>query len=551
MITVQHHWNAAFEGQARAQVEALLPDFLRASRWFGGKAQTIRSTRFADILRAETGDGAMVLGLIDVSYREGGAELYTLPITAAFDTEADRIRHDHPQSVIGALTVTQHRKRLPGILYDALWNEACAYALLTSMRRRAPFQGSSGTLAGSATGLFDEADMGACAASSSVLTGEQSNTSVKFSDCAIMKLYRRVEPGMNPELDIGRALTARRFTHSPALLGALQYVQGGAEPVTLALTQTFVANQGNAWDYTLTQLSRDIDRIIPLNSSTSDLLFDYRDSANLLGQRTGELHMALGQPSDTAALTPEACSESYLQTRVEAMQQAATQALALLRRRLPSLSEADRTVAQTVLGQESVLLDRFETLASQPLSALRIRCHGDYHLGQVLYTGCDFVIIDFEGEPAKPLAERRAKCHPMVDLAGMVRSFHYAAHAALRTVHSRYPNLPSQPGLLPWVEQWYRTARAAFLRGYRTTAGQAAFSPQSQAEFNLLLDIHMLDKAFYELTYELNNRPDWVWLPLASLLQFVEPSQAIEDEDTVGKRPVPRSAGQASNEVNQ
>lgn len=172
MITVQHHWNAAFEGQARAQVEALLPDFLRASRWFGGKAQTIRSTRFADILRAETGDGAMVLGLIDVSYREGGAELYTLPITAAFDTEADRIRHDHPQSVIGALTVTQHRKRLPGILYDALWNEACAYALLTSMRRRAPFQGSSGTLAGSATGLFDEADMGACAASSSVLTGE-------------------------------------------------------------------------------------------------------------------------------------------------------------------------------------------------------------------------------------------------------------------------------------------------------------------------------------------------------------------------------------------
>ncbi len=551
MITVQDHWDAAFEGQARAQLEALLPDFFRASRWFGGKAKTIRSTRFADVLREEAGDGAMMLGLIDVSYQEGGAEMYTLPMTAAFDTEADRIRHDHPQSVIAALTVVQQRKRRLGILYDALWHEACAYALLTSMWRHAPFHGSSGTVVGSATGLFDEAAMSAHAASGSVLKGEQSNTSVKFAGCAIMKLYRRVEPGMNPELEIGRTLTARRFTHSPALLGALEYVQERTEPVTLALTHTFVANQGNAWDYTLTQLSRYIDRIIPFNGSTSDLLFDYGDPANLLGQRTGELHMALGHPSDTAAFAPQACSESHLESLMQAMQQAATQALALLRRRLQSLSQADRTLAQTVLERESVLLDRFETLASQPLSALRIRCHGDYHLGQVLYTGRDFVIIDFEGEPAKPLAERRAKCLPMVDLAGMVRSFHYAAHAALRTVHSRYPNLPNQPELLPWVEQWYRIARTAFLRGYRTTAGQAAFSPRSQAEFNLLLDIHILDKALYELTYELNNRPDWIGLPLAGLLQSIEPTQAIEDEDTIGERPVPHSAGQASNEVHQ
>lgn len=570
MIRVQDNWKAAFEGSPRAEVEQLLPAFLTAARWFGGKAKTIRSTRLADVLQDQHRDGTMVLGLIEVSYHEGGADTYTLPMTAAFDMEADRIKRDHPQAVIGALTVIQRRKELAGILYDALWNHDCAYSLLSSMGRREQFRGSAGTLVGSATELFDEATMCASAASSSVLKGEQSNTSVKFGDCAIMKLYRRIEPGMNPELEIGRTLTARRFAHSPALIGALEYTQERAEPMTLALVQTFAANRGNAWDYTLTQLSRYVDRILALDhkggggqeaperpnydSTPSDLLFDYRDSAHLLGRRTGELHMALGQPSDMAAFAPETCSASYVQSRVQAMQQAATKALALLRRRLPTLSETDREQAETVLEQEPTLLDRLGRLSRHPLSTLRIRCHGDYHLGQILYTGSDFIIIDFEGEPAKPLAERRAKFLPMVDLAGMIRSCHYAAHVTLRTVRAQHLNKAAMPDLVPWVEQWYQTARTAFLRGYRTTAGQAAFSPRSQEEFTLLLDVQILDKALYELTYELNNRPDWVGLPLAGLLQSLETSQAIEDTESgeiVSEGPIPRSGRQARDEVDQ
>lgn len=571
MIRVKDNWMAVFEGQSRAEVEGLLPAFLTASRWFGGKAQTIRSTRFADVLREETGDGALVLGLVEVSYREGGMDTYTLAMGAAFDSEADRVTHDHPQAIIGALTVIHLQEELPGVLYDALYNDEYAYSLLTSMGRPAQFKGSAGSLIGSTTELFRETAACAQAASSFVLAGEQSNTSVKFGDCAIMKLYRRVEPGLNPELEVGRTLTARRFPHSPALIGALEYQQARAEPMTLALTQTFVANQGNAWDYTLTKLSHYLNRIIADEYKDGDgrpathgkssheetpnaLLFGYRDSAHLLGQRTGELHLALGAPSDMAAFTPEACSEPYIQSRVHAMQQSATQALVLLRRRLPSLSNTDQELAKTVLQQEPSILNRLGALAKQPLSTLRIRCHGDYHLGQVLYTGGDFVIIDFEGEPAKPLAERRAKCLPLVDLAGMIRSFHYAAHAALRTVPAGDPNVSNPPGLGPWVEQWYQTARTAFLRGYRTTAGQAAFSPRSQDEFILLLDVHMLDKAVYELTYELNNRPDWVGLPLTGLLQSADTSHGIEDtshENTVREQPIPRSAGHASNEVNQ
>lgn len=551
MITVQEQWKAAFEGQARAEVEDLLPAFLMASRWFGGKAKTIRSARLADVLETNGRDGAMVLGLIDVSYREGGTETYTLPITAAFDNEADHIQRDHPQSVIGAVAVLEGGKKAVGILYDALWNANCASSLLLAMGRHAQCRGSSGTLVGSATELFDEAAIYASAGCSTVLKGEQSNTSVKFGDGVMMKLYRRVEHGMNPELEIGRMLTARHFSHSPSLIGALEYVQEQIEPMTLAVAQTFIANRGNAWDYTLMQLSHALHRTLTLTpnagesktgeqegsnqeSPASDLLLDYRDSAHVLGQRTGELHMALGKPSDMPAFAPEACSSSYVQSRVQAMQQAARQALALLRRRLPSLSTTDQEQAEQVLDQEPALLDRLGIFAQTPLSAMRIRCHGDYHLGQVLYTGSDFVIIDFEGEPARPLAERRTKSLPMVDLAGMIRSFHYAAHMALRTVQSHALDAPASSDVVPWVEQWYRAARTAFLKGYRSSTGAAKILPQSHQEFNLLLDVHILDKAFYELTYELNNRPDWVGLPLTGLLQPSDTSPDMDETDGAG-----------------
>ncbi len=571
MITVRDNWKAVFDGAGRAKLEERLPAYLLAARWYGAKAKTIRSTRLADVLQQSDGDGSMVLGLVEVAYGEGGADTYTLPMTAAFGAEADRIAQEHPQAIIGPLTVIEPQTELHGILYDAVWNRECAYSLLTSMGRRAEFRGSSGTLVGSATELFDDTALSACAASSSVLKGEQSNTSVKFGDSLIMKLYRRVEPGINPELEVGRTLTARHFLHSPALVGALEYVQEGAEPMTLALTQRFVANHGNAWDYTVTQLSHYLDGVVAHKgrerpgaekakqqetqaSETSDVLFRYRDAASLLGRRTGELHLALGQPSDAVDFAPEICSSRYAESRVRAMQEAATRALALLRRRLSSLSDNDRQLATAVLKQESILLDRLGALARHPVTAQRIRCHGDYHLGQVLYTGKDFVIIDFEGEPAKPLAERRAKLLPLADLAGMIRSFHYAAHVALRSVQSRHPAEPALPDLVPWVEQWYHSARKAFLRSYRTVAGEANFSPRSRQEFNLLLHVYLLDKALYELAYELNNRPDWVGLPLSGILELTATAPAGDEADhegTVNKDARPHSAEPARDEVNQ
>lgn len=541
MITVQDNWERALDEPVRSHIEELFPAFLMSSRWFGGKAKTIRSAHLADTVKIGTENGAFLMAIIDVSYAQGEKNTYVVPIGAAFDAEAERLKRDHANAVIGDLSVTYAQGSQRGVLYDALWNPDCALALLASMGQEDRHKGSTGTLVGSATAQFADAAVRLDSSLISVMKGEQSNTSVKFGDRVIMKLYRRIEPGMNPELEIGRALTSRSFRNSPELVGALEYAREHEEPMTMALAQRFIANQGNAWDYTLSQLSSYFGRVgdlpqkdlanpsatVQRNRPSTDVFFGFIDAARLLGRRTGELHNALGEASADPAFAPESCSTSYLRQRIQAMQRSTTQAMALLRNRLSVLSASDRQQAETVLELEPAILERMESLNRAPLTAMRIRCHGDYHLGQVLYTGEDFIIIDYEGEPARPLAERRSKHLPIVDLAGMIRSFHYAAHVALRQRHEA----GTATGLEPWAEQWYRSVRATFLAGYRAVAGTTPFSPRSEQEFDLLLDLHLLDKAIYELTYELNNRPDWVALPLMGIIQCMNSSTADGDTD--------------------
>ena len=275
-----------------------------------------------------------------------------------------------------------------------------------------------------------------------MMKGEQSNTSIRFGDKAIVKMYRRLEQGVNPDLEIGRVLTARDFRHTPGVLGALEYVRERQEPMTLAIAQQFIANTGDGWRYTVHELQQYFDRIVAMRGDSSlrpghpaapnDLLGGYGEAAARLGQRTAELHITLAQSTDDRAFAPESCSPEYLQLRCEAMLQLAERSLTLLRENVARLPEVDRSKAQQVLEMEPAIASRMRALLTVEPTALRIRCHGDYHLGQVLYTDGDFVIIDFEGEPARPLAERRTKHLPIVDLAGMIRSFHYAAYVALR-----------------------------------------------------------------------------------------------------------------------
>ncbi|MDF0666001.1 MAG: putative maltokinase [Nitrospira sp.] len=520
MLTVKHNWERLFDKDTVDELEALLPSVLLSARWYGGKARTIATVCINETIPLRTETNSMVIVFIDVFYEDSGHEIYTMLLTASMGERALQMRQAHPGAVLAELTIVGRSGDRRGLLHDALWDHDCAGALLRAICQGNGFRGEGGRLLASSTPAFSTALVEAASAESSVMKGEQSNTSVRFSRHAMLKLYRRFEAGINPDLEIGRVLTARGYAHSPAVLGSLEYIGPNQQPGTVAIVQAFVENQGDAWQYTLSELKSEL---ADSSGSAMSASGTYTDAAALLGRRTAELHVALAQDSVDPAFAPEPCDPGYWQSLRDRMVGSVEGSLVLLGRSLQALDEPNRRLATFVLESKAKLLSRLEAPAKRNPQAARIRCHGDFHLGQVLYTGRDFVIIDFEGEPARPLAERRAKHVPIVDVAGMIRSFHYAASAVLDRMGSRPDADERRSELEQRTRQWYRSAAAAFLSSYTETAGKASFLPEQAEDRALLLDAHLIEKASYELSYELNNRPSWAGIPLSGLLQLVHP----------------------------
>jgi maltose alpha-D-glucosyltransferase/alpha-amylase len=315
--------------------------------------------------------------------------------------------------------------------------------------------------------------------------------------------------------------------------------------MTVAVIHQFVPSEGDAWGYTVNALSQYFERALVPRAQPGEAelgsgsLFDrahadlpslieesagaYLDNARLLGQRTAELHLALAEDNENPALSPEPFTALYRRSLYQSLRSLARTTFDLLRRRQTSLPEDAREQARAVLGSEEQLLRQVRAVLDRKVRISRIRIHGDYHLGQVLFTGKDFVIVDFEGEPSRSLSERRFKRAALRDVAGMIRSFEYAAEYAIR----RGPGRPEDvPILRPWARAWHRWASALFLRGYLNTASDAPFLPRSREDASALLDFYLLDKAVYELRYELNSRPDWVGIPLAGILDRLESESA-------------------------
>jgi maltose alpha-D-glucosyltransferase / alpha-amylase len=242
----------------------------------------------------------------------------------------------------------------------------------------------------------------------------------------------------------------------------------------------------------------------------------YVENARLLGQRTAEMHLALASDGDDPDFAPEPLTTLYQRSLYQSMRSQAARTFRLLRSR----PIEDRRVAR-VMEQEREILDRLGAVLTRKVGGMRIRIHGDYHLGQVLWTGRDFVIIDFEGEPTLPLGERRLKRTPFRDVAGMIRSFHYAAYTALARAGEGPSRDGDRPALEQWVQFWYRWVASQFLHAYLERAAGAAFMPRETAQIEVLLDVTLLHKAVYELRYEANNRPDWIGIPARGVLDLL------------------------------
>jgi len=376
---------------------------------------------------------------------------------------------------------------------------------------------------------------------------DQSNSSLVFDDRFIMKLFRKVEPGENPDLEVGRFLSDRaRFPNVPSLCGALEYrAAGGDEPGTVAVLHQLVPNEGDAWSHALGSLGRYYERLLsegealdpavdqlpslPAMAETEsselaeNLMGDYLDLAELLGRRTAELHGALASDATDAAFAPEPVTAHYQRALYQGMRATARRRLRELRRAVRSLDDAGRELAEEVLAQEEEVMSRFEAVTAGRVRASRIREHGDYHLGQVLYTGNDFVIIDFEGEPARPLSERRIKRVALRDVGSMLRSYDYAAEVARLELADRglvERESEAFAGLVAWATFWQRWVGAAFLRGYRDAAKPPfATTPEETAQ---LLPAFLLEKALYEVAYELGSRPEMVAIPLRGISTILE-----------------------------
>ncbi|RPJ86556.1 MAG: alpha-amylase, partial [Acidobacteria bacterium] len=416
------------------------------------------------------------------------------------------------------------------------------------MRTRRSVKGESGELEGWTSREARRLANSGSELKASAVQVEQSNTSVVFGDQFIFKLFRKVDVGVNPDLEIGRFLTDKGFAHVPQVAGALEYLKPGRRSMTLGILQTFVPNQGDAWQYTTEVLKRYFERVLarpPLereklvSQETSvfsllsrdiptemyEIVGTYLQSAQLLGQRTGEMHVVLASDKERPEFAPEPYSTLSQRSLYQSLRNLSTQVLALLRSRLLALPESVRQEAAALVSEGGRISEIFKLLLGRRINASRIRVHGDYHLGQVLYTGKDFVIIDFEGEPARPMSERRLKRSPLRDVAGMLRSFDYAVHNGLRVQHATGLIRREDLELLePWARTWTTWVSVAFLQSYLQAAGQGSFLPDRQEDFQLLLRILVLEKAIYELGYELNNRPDWVPIPLRGIRSLIGPT---------------------------
>jgi maltose alpha-D-glucosyltransferase/alpha-amylase len=522
--------------QFRLGLPQELPGYLARQRWFGGKARRIHSVELTDLLPFQTGELDAFLLLARVEYEVGAGETYVLPMFLADSSAAVAGGPDGTVSIL----VPDRNQRL--ILADALKNEKFLRWLLDAVEVELVSHGANGDVQASYTKVFQEIRSSRGPLAPRLSNAEQSNTSIIYGDSLILKFFRRLEAGINPDLEIGLFLTEKTHFHGmPPVAGSIQYVSEAGEPSTVAMLQGFVPNQGDAWKFTLESMASFWDEVAKLPDTSppppsvpaemivdydqdlptiaSDMIGNYLSKVRVLGKRTAELHLALASSSSDPAFAPEPYTPSFQQEFERSTRGLTERTLGLLRQKRGDLPDDLRRQAEVIINAEPRILQEFQSIASVQ-EGTRIRIHGDYHLGQVLFTGSDFVIIDFEGEPARPLSERRMKRSPLQDVAGMVRSFHYAAFAHILAPMNNAVK-PDLPKMRAWAENWYSWVTFRFLKSYFANAQSGSFLPPGRGEISALLRIHLLEKAIYELGYELNNRPNWVAIPLAGISRLL------------------------------
>ncbi|HET6407123.1 MAG TPA: maltose alpha-D-glucosyltransferase [Chthoniobacteraceae bacterium] len=516
--------DSLLHGSYRAALEqTFLPAWLMSRRWFAGKAHTIRDIQISDVFPVGADAPHARILFVDVTYEDIRPDTYLVPVEVTSGSEARRLLAEAPRSVIARL----NQGNVDCVLHDAMERDDFREALLAIIRDKRRVAAPNGQLVGIQGAAFAElSGDDPEALKARVHSVDQSNSSIMYGDRLFLKLYRKVEDGVNPDAELIRFLSERgRFQFVPTFGGTLEFHRPRAESRVLGLLVGQVAHGNEAWAYTVDSVARFFERVLERRPTTlpgadQALLEEviggvYPERARLLAMRTGEMHLGLASDSTDPIFAPEPITGQYRRSLYQSMRAMTRRMTLLARKKIGEVPDHYRDEIAGMIDSEAAILEQQGELLNVRIEAVRTRVHGDYHLGQVLYTGKDFIVLDFEGEPARALGERRMKRSPLRDVAGMMRSFHYAAYAALwqrKTFRTEDVAM-----LEPWAEAWAECISRMFLDAYKATVAGAPFMPADEKAANVLLRALLLEKATYEVVYELNNRPSWVVLPLRGI----------------------------------
>jgi maltose alpha-D-glucosyltransferase/alpha-amylase len=542
-VAVRRGWDELIDPARFDWLEPALKDYMTAVAAQTGKPRPVRDVRIREAVRLPL-DLPSALMLLEVEFRDGDTQLRALPLGYASGEGA------MAQSGAVVASVGRAGERV-GVLYDARTDPGFCAAVLQAIAGHTRLPLSTGELVATSYQPFEDArGPEEVPQPITIQRGEQHNVSINYGNRLILKSYERLEHGSNPDLELGRFLTDHTtFNRAAPVVGSVELHLPDAEPITLSVLFGYVPNEGDAWQYTLGVLSRFYDAALtsphappapaPADAwtpgantvppaDTRDLIDGYIETAERLGAYTAEMHRALASGTDIPAIAPEPFGKLYQRSIYQGMRTRTGLVFRELTRKLRELPEEIQALSRRLLAAEQTLLRRYRAVLGSEVTGYRIRIHGNYHLAELLYTGTDFVVIDFEGDPGRPLSERRIKRSPLRDVAGMMRSFEYAALGPVYGLESGRGTFPGhvreedRDKLLRWARFWSSWAAARFVQAYFAGMEGSGLLPSNPAVCRELLELYVLERGVVDLGNELVHRPEWIPVPLTGLLGLLE-----------------------------
>ena len=534
-------WRGFLSGSEKETLEnKILPSYLMRSSWFPNKGKKIRRLSISNVIRLPL-EGAFVhLCILKVHYLEGTSDTFFLPMSQANGEKEQEIAKEHPESVISELVLGD----LKGILYDGSFDRSFHRFLYRFLSRKRKIRGKSCaiySLPSRDLKKIREDDV----PDSRVVESRQANTSVVYAENLVIKLFRKIEDGINPDVEMNSFLSQRTGFPNIPLYGGFVDLHREADHghYTLAMIQGFCRNQGEMWDQTINSLESYFENVLAkqelplpvpiragavpwisghtLTTEIKELVGEFfLELIQLLGIRTAEMHLALSEDQEDPAFSGEPFSRLYQRSLYQSMRAVARKSLLILKERIGEIPPELREDAALLLDKEDIILARLRRIASKKIPAMKIRIHGDFNLGQVLFTGKDFTVIDFEGETERGLSERKIKRSPLRDVAAMLRSMHNVVEAVMsRRIAFRHEELPV---LLPWMDLWYYVIGSEYLGAYLERLKGDPLIPQTDEDMKILLECYVLEKGFYELFEALHKDRERIKGPIRSILSILE-----------------------------